>query len=222
VSTERVIQSLSELLDRSAERFGSRPLFLRKSAERWLSTSYAEFASMVRDLAAGLAALGVTRGDRVAIISGNSLEWAAIAYATYRLGAALVPMYESQRESDWRFIVRDSGAKVLFASSPEIFAKVSGFSASAPKLKHVVCIAGSYGAISADGRKQPLAGASSARSDTAALLYTSGTTGDPKGVVLSHGNILANVLALRGIVKRSQAICSNDRCRHNMTTADRR
>ncbi len=206
MSSERSIQSLSELLEHSAERFGSRPVFLRKSGERWLSTSYAELASMVRDLAAGLAALGVARGDRVAIISGNSLEWAAIAYATYRLGAALVPMYESQRESDWRFIVRDSGAKVLFVSSPEIFAKVSGFSASAPKLKHVACIAGSYAAILADGSKRSVAGAvagagvRSTRSDTAALLYTSGTTGAPKGVVLSHGNILANVLALRGII----------------------
>jgi long-chain acyl-CoA synthetase len=160
---------------------------------------------MVADLRAGLAALGVTRGDRVAVISNNSVEWAAIAYATYGLGAALVPMYESQRDADWSFIVRDSGAKVLFVSTPQIFARVSGFSASAPRLKHVACIAGSYGAILADGRQRTAARASSAPGDTAALLYTSGTTGEPKGVVLSHGNILSNVLAINEIIAETIA-----------------
>jgi long-chain acyl-CoA synthetase len=200
LSTPRAIQSLSELLDRSVAKFGDRTLFLRKVGERWLATSYAEFGNMVGDLRAGLAALGVTRGDRVAVISNNSVEWAAIAYATYGLGAALVPMYESQRDSDWNFIVRDSGAKVLFASTPEIFARVSGLSALAPKLKHVACIAGSYKAILADGAKRTPSATTPTPSDIAALLYTSGTTGEPKGVVLSHGNILANVLAINEIV----------------------
>jgi long-chain acyl-CoA synthetase len=192
---------LNQLLERSVERFGARPLFLRKQGGRFLATSYAEFGATVAALRAGLAELGVTRGDRVAVISGNSLEWAAIAYATYGLGAALVPMYESQRESDWKFIVRDSGAKVLFASTPEIFARVSGLSASAPKLRHVACIAGSYAAIVADGRNRSPVSVSPARDDAAAILYTSGTTGEPKGVVLSHGNVLANVLALQSIIE---------------------
>lgn len=200
MSDLRSIQSLSEMLDHSVARFGQRTLFLRKLGQRWVATSYAEFAKIVSDLAAGLAELGVARGDRVAIISNNSVEWAAIAYATYALGAALVPMYESQRDADWSFIVRDSGAKVLFASTPEIFARVSGFSASAPKLKHVACIAGSYAAILAEGRARPVVDTRPTRDDVAALLYTSGTTGEPKGVVLSHGNILANVLALEKII----------------------
>jgi long-chain acyl-CoA synthetase len=200
VSDPAAIESLSDLLDRSVAQFGERTLFLRKVGPRWAPTSYAQFARIVSDLAAGLAALGVARGDRVAVVSNNCLEWAAIAYASYGLGAALVPMYESQRDADWRFIVRDSGAKVLFASTPEIFAKVSGLSTSAPKLRHVACIAGSYAAILADGRARPAARIRTTRDDTAALLYTSGTTGEPKGVILSHGNILANVLALQKII----------------------
>jgi long-chain acyl-CoA synthetase len=205
VSDLTAIESLSDLLDRSVAQFGERTLFLRKVGPRWLSTSYAEFAKIVRDLAAGLAALGVARGDRVAIISSNCVEWAAVAYASYGLGAALVPMYESQRDTDWKFIVRDSGAKVLFVSTPEIFAKVSGLSTSAPKLRHVACIAGSYAAILGDGRTRPAARVRTTRDDTAALLYTSGTTGEPKGVVLSHGNILANVLALKKIIEATIA-----------------
>ena len=200
MSDPAAIDSLSDLLDRSVAQFGERTLFLRKVGPRWAPTSYAEFARIVSDLAAGLAALGVARGDRVAVVSNNCLEWAAIAYASYGLGAALVPMYESQRDADLQFIVRDSGAKVLFASTAEVFAKVSGLSTSAPKLRHVACIAGSYAAILADGRERPPVRIRATRDDTAALLYTSGTTGEPKGVVLSHGNILANVLALKNII----------------------
>jgi long-chain acyl-CoA synthetase len=203
MSGEIEIQSLSDLLDRSAAKFARRPAFLRKVHGEWRATTYGEFAATVEDLRAGLAALGVARGDRVAIISKNSLEWAAIAYATYGLGAVLVPMYESQRESDWSFIVRDSGAKVLFASTLAIFSQVSGFSAAAPKLRHVACLAGSYAAIVQDGSRRPRVRVKPAPDDPAALLYTSGTTGEPKGVVLSHRNVLSNVLALRTIIEQT-------------------
>ncbi len=204
MSTERAIQSLCELLDQSVARFASRTLFLHKSGLRWQETTYAEFAALVDDMSAGLATLAVGRGDRVAIISNNSLAWAVIAYATYAVGAAIVPMYESQRDAEWKFIVRDSGAKVLFAATPEIQARVSAFSPSIPSLLHVIGIEDqaptSYAALLSRGRQKPLSRISPVRGDTAALLYTSGTTGEPKGVVLSHGNILANVLPLRSIV----------------------
>lgn len=156
---------------------------------------------MVSDLRGGLSALGVGRGDRVAIISSNSLEWAAIAYASYGLGAVLVPMYETQRESEWRFILRDSGAEVLFASTPAIFAQVAGFPGAVPSLRHVACIADSYAALVRDGRDRAHVRVRPAPDDTAVLLYTSGTTGAPKGVVLSHRNVLSNVLALQAIIR---------------------
>jgi long-chain acyl-CoA synthetase len=201
------IQSLSGLLEHSVRKHAARTLFLHKSGERWLETSYAEFAAAAIDVGAGLSAMGVTHGDRVAVIANNSVEWAAVAYATYGLGAALVPMYESQREKDWEYILRDSAAKVLFVSTPEIFARVAALTERIPSLEHVACIAGeaplTYAKILENGRKNPISRSSPGLSDTAALLYTSGTTGEPKGVVLSHGNILANVLSLRDIVAGS-------------------
>jgi long-chain acyl-CoA synthetase len=201
-STPHDAQSLPELLEQSVARFGARPLFYRRIDSRWLATTYDEFAAMVRDMGAALDGLGVARGDRVAVISNNSVEWAVIAYATYSLGAALVPMYESQHEKDWRFIARDSGVKVLFASRPEIFAKVCQLPAEMPHLSHVLCIVGSLTKMLDEGRRRTrTAGLAIRRGETAALLYTSGTTGEPKGVVLSHANVLANVIAVKGIVQ---------------------
>jgi long-chain acyl-CoA synthetase len=202
VSNAHDAQSLSELLAQSVARFGPRPLFYRRIDGRWLSISYAEFAEMVSDLSVALAALGVTRGDRVAVLSNNSVEWAAIAYATYALGAAVVPMYESQREHEWEFIARDSGARLLLVSRPELFERVRGLPAAIPGLSQVLCIAGSFAKLLDDGRRRgPSPRIGVRRDETAALLYTSGTTGEPKGVVLSHANILANVIAVKGIVE---------------------
>jgi long-chain acyl-CoA synthetase len=79
--------------------------------------TYKEFGRQVDAARAGLAALGVGRGDVVGCISANRAEWAVCAYATYSLGGAFVPMYEEQLVKDWRYIVENSGAKVLFVST---------------------------------------------------------------------------------------------------------
>src|SRR4051794_39034326 len=100
------ILSLVDLLESSADRFGPRPMLGRKQGDRWVYTTYAEFKALVDALRAGLFSLGVHRGDKVGIIANNRLEWAVLAYATYGLGAAIVPMYESQVEKDWEFITR--------------------------------------------------------------------------------------------------------------------
>src|SRR4051812_31268937 len=117
------IISLVDLLARSVDKFGPRELFGTKTGDQWVYTTYAQFEKLVDDLRGGLADLGVARGDKVGIISNNRIEWAAAAYATYGLGAAFVPMYESQLVKDWEYIVRDSQAKLLFAANPEVYEK---------------------------------------------------------------------------------------------------
>ena len=117
---------------------GNRPLFLSKRDGGWVTTSYAEFARLVDSVRTGLSGLGVGAGDRVGIISANRVEWAAVAYASYGLRAAVVPMYESQRDGDWTFVIRDAGVRVLFVSTPAIHRKLRTLADAIPDVREIV------------------------------------------------------------------------------------
>src|SRR5262245_14613037 len=209
------IVSLVDLLESSVQKYGPRELFGTKTGEAWVYTNYAQFNKLVDDMRGGLAQIGISRGDKVGIISNNRIEWAVIAYATYGLGAAYVPMYESQLEKDWEYIIRDSQAKVLFVSTPAIYEKTKGLPAKVPSLRHVVLIAGegsphTYKELLQKGAQKPFEPLHPGDKETAGLLYTSGTTGNPKGVVLSHGNVISNLLGVQdglpiGSIDRSLA-----------------
>jgi len=195
------IVSLVDLLDTSVEKYGPRDLFGTKSGSAWVYTTYAQFKKLVEDMRGGLASLGVSRGDKVGIISNNRIEWAVLAYASYGLGAAFVPMYESQLEKDWEFVVRDSELKVLFVATSAIYEKTKRFPAKVPTLKHVALLADdgpepTYKGLLKKGSESPVPTLHPEASEMAALIYTSGTTGNPKGVVLSHGNVISNLLAV--------------------------
>jgi long-chain acyl-CoA synthetase len=202
-------ESLVELLAASVQKHAARCLFLNKQDGRWLETTYGEFAQHVDSLRAALSALGVGAGDRVGIIAGNSVEWAVAAYATYGLRAAFVPMYEAQHESEWAFIVRDASLKLLFVADLAVLARVERISASTPSLQHVVVLADtdaapSYPSLLKRGAAAPFAALRPVPTDVAAVLYTSGTTGEPKGVVLTHGNVVANVLSVRQVMAAAE------------------
>ena len=114
-------KSLADLVQKSVARYAGNPLFGTRGANGdWTYTTYGEFGTLVDDFRGGLASVGIGAGDRVEIISDNRVEWAVTAYATYTLGACIVPMYEKQNADDWRFIVRDSGAKVLCVASDKV------------------------------------------------------------------------------------------------------
>jgi long-chain acyl-CoA synthetase len=193
-------RTLVEVLEKSTKAYASRPLFGTKAGGGWSWMTYAEFGLEVDRLRAGLASLGVARGDRVAIIANNRVEWAAAAYATYSLGASFVPMYESQQAKEWEFIIRDCGAKVLFVANEAALTKARSFFDRVRSLERVVLIdghsngdgrVGTYASLVAANRA-PVPAARVQPGDVAGIIYTSGTTGDPKGVVLTHSNLASN------------------------------
>ncbi|HEY3815529.1 MAG TPA: long-chain fatty acid--CoA ligase [Polyangiaceae bacterium] len=199
--------TLVDILQHSTATYAGRELFGTKKGGRWVWTTYAEFGSMVERFRGGLASLGVQRGDNVACVANNRVEWAVAAYACYSLGAAFVPMYEAQNPKEWDFIIRDCEAKLLVAANDQVLAKAKGMLDSVPSLKNIVLIDGTtngdgrivtYASLLASGKKADAI--KPVPADTAALIYTSGTTGDPKGVILTHANIAYNVSAVHELI----------------------
>jgi long-chain acyl-CoA synthetase len=196
------IANLVEMFERSVKTFGPNPLFGVKRGSQWSWVNYEEVGRRVDALRGGLAGLGVQRGDRVAIVSNNRIEWAVSAYACYGLGASLVPLYEAQHPKEWAYIFGDCGAVAVIAATGEIYAKCEEMSSSVPSLKHVIGLAlppdhpNCFAAVLAAAARNPTPAIRPASQDVACLIYTSGTTGHPKGVILSHGNIASNIGAV--------------------------
>ena len=197
--------SLVDLCEKSCARFADGPLFGTKVGDSWEWITYGEFCRLVDRFRGGLASLGVGRGDTVGIISNNRVEWAVGCYATGGLGAAWVPMYEAQRPEDWRFILTDCGAKVCICADRRIYDHVLALKEQISTLEHVVCLEGpasdphTYAALLKRGEEQPVEAYHPSGDEVAGLLYTSGTTGEPKGVILTHGNITSNINAVHQV-----------------------
>jgi long-chain acyl-CoA synthetase len=182
-----------------------------KSGGEWKSVTYEEAINRGERLAAGLQSLGIKKGDKIAIISANRLEWALIDYAVVSLGAILVTIYPSLLKEQVQYILNDSEAKIVFAEDDTQIAKVNDVKSSVPNLANfiVIDIKNSdikdpwkpLDTLSDLGTKllemNPDSVTKAANEvtldDWLTLIYTSGTTGEPKGAILTHGNLLSNI-----------------------------
>ncbi|HMD98845.1 MAG TPA: long-chain fatty acid--CoA ligase [Terriglobia bacterium] len=204
--------------------FSERPkpdAFLTKIDGRYQPVSSAEALQQVSALAAALERLGVQRGDRVAILSENRLEWALTDYAVLGLGAADVPIYSTQLEHDIGYILRDSGSKGIVVSSAAQLRKVAHVRPNLPDLQFIIVMDPVDSPAPGVFSWHRLVGDELARftrpvdlvepfrqralevrpEEIASIIYTSGTTGEPKGVVLLHSNIVANVRSCEALYK---------------------
>lgn len=186
-------EDLLSMLEATVRAHGDRPAWgVRAPDKRWTWISWREFAQRVDALRGGLAQKGIGRGDRVAIISANRIEWLIGAFASYGLGATWVPMYEAMIDRDWKHILDDSGAKLCFVANADIDARL------APLVPHVerIILGAPFDALCEAGKKNPVPAVRPSGDDIAYFIYTSGTTGKPKGVKLTHRSLASNAQAL--------------------------
>ncbi len=185
-----------------AARFGADAFLHARDGKGWSSVSWAEAADRALRLAAALKALGIAKGDRVMLVSENRPEWMIAELAILCAGAIAVPAYTTNTTADHAHVLTDSGAVAAFVSTEALALRLLPAVAQSHDCRHVISIEelglGQQQAAQLHlwndliARHEPAGPSPGRRDETAVLIYTSGTGGAPKGVMLSHGAILCN------------------------------
>ncbi|MGN6341727.1 MAG: AMP-dependent synthetase/ligase [Ginsengibacter sp.] len=182
-----------------------------KENGEWIEYSTVKVSELVNRLSSGLLYSGIGPGDfsiegrdKVAVISKNRPEWVILDLAVQQVGAVLVPVYPTISEVELEFILKDAKVKLIFVNDPALFEKVNALKKNLPNLKEIISFEKIDGVRNWRDLLLPLTEnildeirAISDKiqyEDLATIIYTSGTTGVPKGVMLSHKNILSNVI----------------------------
>ncbi|MFI0942284.1 AMP-dependent synthetase/ligase [Streptomyces sp. NPDC021020] len=190
--------NLTDLIRRNAVQYPDTPVLGRKDpAGHWQDVTASAFLAEVRSAARGLVAEGVQPGDRVALMSRTRYEWTLLDFAVWSAGAVTVPVYETSSPEQIEWILADSGAVAVVVESDAHERAVESVRERLPLLKHVWRIdTGAVEALAAAGTGVSDAvlderGAGANADSPATIVYTSGTTGRPKGCVLSHRSFFA-------------------------------
>jgi len=196
-----------------------RPALRHHEGGEWKPLDWGEYGHRVEETAAGLTTLGIEHGDRVGLLSSNRPEWHISDLAILSVGGVTVPVYPTSSSSQVAYVLHDSGARVCFVDNPEQLSKVLLHLDDLPSLERIIGLMPFPGfdrdatmidlaRLRSDGRAvlNDTPGAVSERveqigsDDIATLVYTSGTTGPPKGTVLTHGNIEWTITAVESMV----------------------
>jgi len=202
--------SLARMFWNRVEKSAPRPAQQLKQPKGWKTLTWREVGDAVREIASGLIALGRRPGEAIAILSTSRAEWVQADFAIFSVGGMTIPIYPSYPPDLIQYIVNDAGVKTLLVEDPTQLAKVLEVEAAMPGLEQIVIIHGyegrepspriftwealrRLGRDQADALKTELASRVEGikTDDVATIVYTSGTTGPPKGVVQSHGNHLS-------------------------------
>ncbi|MFZ0831702.1 MAG: long-chain fatty acid--CoA ligase [Mycobacterium sp.] len=177
-------------------------IFQRLVDEVWTDVTCAQAAAQIRAAALGLIGEGVNAGDRVAILSTTRYEWVILDYAILSVGAVTVPIYETSSPDQVRWVLEDSGAVLAFAETDAHAQTIKELAAELPALRRVLQLEStgptaldelSDAGSAVDASQLDARLADLRASDPATLIYTSGTTGRPKGVQLTHANLMSEI-----------------------------
>jgi len=195
-----------------------------KNGDDWSFLSGDEVIARVKNISFGLSSMGLAKGDRIAVISENRPEWSLTDLAVLSLRAINVPIYTTQAVDQIRYILENSGAKMLIISGKKIWKHAEEAIRSVERLEKVIFLdadskpsdeprAVTLAEVETAGEKEvddqlfTKRLAEIEKDDLATIIYTSGTTGEPKGVMLTHGNFVSNIES----ISKSLPISSKDR-----------
>lgn len=204
------IHRLFDLLDKYVVSFPDKGMLYAKENANWIPYTSSQIKDLSYQMAATFLRLGLSgndltpeRQDKIAIISNNRPEWIITDFAAQVTGAVLVPLYPSITEKEWEYILNESQVAILFISDKAIYKKVALIKDNVPTLKHIYSFdkidgVDHWSALQVKPSESEIAEIERIKSTIntehlATIIYTSGTTGNPKGVMLSHKNIVSNV-----------------------------
>ena len=210
-------KTLVEMQKESCNKYTDKPLFSTDN-KKWMS--YKDWNNNIGYLRSVLQNYLVKPGDRVSIISNNKIEWAVSAYATYSCGGVFVPMYQNQLEKDWEYILNDSLSRVLICTDKKVFNRCKKYLYSIKSLQQIIFLNDNYFDLYQLVKYCEIPHLSfhfiddkiiyPDENDLATLIYTSGTTGNPKGVKITHKNLVSNIKSVQNSFKDFSKICNEN------------
>jgi long-chain acyl-CoA synthetase len=193
-------RTLADLIVLAAKKHAALPALRYKAGDQWVDVSYDELGTIVKEIALGLASIGIERGDKVGILAHTRPEWTHSDFGILCLGATTVPVYQTNSAEECQYVLAHSEAKAVILEDATQLAKIREVRDQLPKLEQIISIEPieaddvlTLDALRVRGRARPDEEleqhvAAVQPSDVATYIYTSGTTGPPKGCVIDHAN----------------------------------
>ncbi|MBL1409144.1 AMP-dependent synthetase/ligase [Sphingobacterium faecale] len=200
---------LFDLARRQIDLYPNLSMFGYKRGSKWQYLSTIDFLKEVDRLSLGLIGLGILPGEKVGLIADSSVEWHMMDFAIQQIGAVVVAMYPNITDADYQYIFNDAEIKLCVVGNKSLYNRINNIKQAIYTLKYVFCVQEAEDVRNWNELKEIAADKDITLLDTlrdkvlpgdlATLIYTSGTTGKPKGVMLSHNNIVCNVMSARDI-----------------------